>query len=169
MTFLLIRRIGILALLGLAGIAVLISALSAFSRGLEARELASQTRQTVEPLQDRLEAMISSRQAGLAVLRARAWTASDEASARAALRREIEAAFQDGVMLNLASSEASGAQIDFQLHWRGEEDALQQALLYLQVPVPNLGLDSISMRIVEFNGQNLIELEARASHVWMAP
>ena len=169
MTFLLIRRIGILALLGLGGIAILISALSAFSRGLEARELASQTRQTVEPLQARLEAMQISRQAGMAVLRARAWTASDAASARAVLRREIEAAFHNGVMLNLASSEASGAQVDFQLHWRGEEQALQQALLSFQVQVPNLGLDAISMRVVELNGQNLIELEARASHVWMAP
>ena len=169
MTFLLIRRIGILALLGLSSVAVLINALSAFGRGLEARELANQTRQTVEPLQDRLEAMQSSRQAGMAALQARAWTAPDEPSARAALRREIEAAFQDGVMLNLASSEASGAQIDFQLHWRGEEQALQQALLNFQLQVPNLALNSISMRVVELNGQNLIELEARASHVWMGP
>ena len=169
MTFLLLRRVGILALIGLAGVAVLLAALSSFGRGWEMRGLAAQTHQAVQPLQSRLGAMQSAAEVEWTSRRATAWIASDETSARTALQQEIEAAFQSGVMLNLTSMPAAGARIQFQFHWRGEEAALQRALLHLQSRTPNLNIDAMAMRVVEQNGRNLIELEARASHDWVAP
>lgn len=168
MTVLLLRRITILALIALALVGVLISTSSAINKGLLSRELSSQTRQMVEPLQARLETRQRSREASLIALRARAWMARDEATARRALQQEIETAFQSGVMLNLSPRSSEGARIDFQFHWRGDEAALQHALLRLQLQVPNLVLDGVAMRVVLQDGRSLIEFEARASHDWMA-